>query len=103
MRETRKKWFVIETDVDGSWMDCTDCYTMGDAVQKALRIWEYAYSLKDRKHRRIEVALLWAVYDEDEEKWFPIFDLDEEYAPETMEGEYAGAYTPVLNLGVSED
>lgn len=103
MRETRKKWFVIETDTDGSWMDCTDCYTMGDAVQKALRIWEYTYSLKDRKHRRIEVALLWAVYDEDEGKWIPIFDLDEEYDPETMEGEYAGAYTPVLNLGVSEN
>ena len=31
------RWFVIETDVDGSWMDCTDCYTMGDAVQKARR------------------------------------------------------------------
>ena len=103
MRETRKKWFVIETDTDGSWMDCTDCYTMGDAVQKALRIWEYTYSLKDRKHRRIEVALLWAVYDVDEGNWIPIFDWDEEYDPATMEGEYAGAYTPVLNLGVSED
>ena len=31
------KWFVIETDVDGSWMDFTYCYTMGDAVQKARR------------------------------------------------------------------
>lgn len=103
MRKTRKKWFVIETDVDGSWMDFTYCYTMGDAVQKALHVWRCGYSLKDRKHRRIEVAELWAVYDEDDEEWVPIFDLDEEYDPETMEGEYAGAYTPVLNLGVSED
>ena len=31
------RWFVIETDVDGSWMDFTDCYTMGDAGQKARR------------------------------------------------------------------
>ena len=61
------KWFVIETDTDGSRMDYTYCYTMSDAVQKALLVWRCGYSPKDRKHRRIEVALLWAVYDEGEE------------------------------------
>lgn len=104
MRKTRKKWFVIEADVEWNWMHFTAYETWKEASQTANYFWEYVrHSPLDRKHRRIEVALLWAVYDEDEEKWFPIFDLDEEYAPETMEGEYAGAYTPVLNLGVSED
>ena len=93
------KWFVIEADVDGSWMDYTYCYTMGDAVQKALRVWRYGYSPKDRKHRRIEVALLWAVYDEGEENWFPMLEDDEGFDRESMEGHWIGAYNPVLTIG----
>ena len=96
------KWFVIETDVDGSWMDFTYCYTMGDAVQKALRVWRCGYSLKDRKHRRIEVADLWAVYDEDEERWIPMLDFDEGFDRESMEGHWIGAYNPVLTFGPDE-
>ena len=49
-----------------------------------MRIWEYTYSLKDRKHRRIEVAELWAVYDEDEERWFPIMETDEGFDRDLM-------------------
>ena len=96
------RWFVIETDVDGSWMDFTDCYTMGVAVQKALRVWRYGYSLKDRKHRRIEVAELWAVYDEDEEKWFPVMETDEGFDRDLMEGNWIGSYTPSFTFGPDE-
>ena len=32
MRETRKKWFVIETDTDGSWMNFTACETWTKAI-----------------------------------------------------------------------
>lgn len=93
------KWFVIEEDVDGSWMDYTYCYTMGDAVQKALHVWRCGYSLKDRKQRRIEVALLWAVYDEGEENWFPMMETDEGFDRDLMEGHWIGAYNPVLTIG----
>ena len=93
------KWFVIESDVDGSWMDFTYCYTMGDAVQKALRVWRCGYSLKDRKHRMIQVAELWAVYDEDEERWFPMMETDEGFDRKSMEGYWIGAYNSVLTIG----
>ena len=96
------KWFVIETDTDGSWMDYTYCYTMSDAVQKALLVWRYGYSPKDRKHRRIEVALLWAVYDEGEENWFPMMETDEGFDRDLMEGKWIGSYTPSFTFGPEE-
>ena len=96
------KWFVIEADVDGSWMDYTYCYTMSDAVQKALLVWRYGYSPKDRKHRRIEVALLWAVYDEGEENWFPMMETDEGFDRDLMEGNWIGSYTPSFTFGPEE-
>lgn len=101
MRETRKKWFVIVTEMwEQEWHYAHD--SMDEAVKDAENQWNSMCS-KDREHQFIQVAELWAVFDEDEGKWIPIFDWDEEYDPATMEGEYAGAYTPVLNLGVSED
>ena len=68
----------------------------------ALRIWEYTYSLKDRKHRRIEVAELWAVYDGDEERWFPIMETDEGFDRDLMEGNWIGSYTPSFTFGPDE-
>lgn len=93
------KWFVIETDVDGSWMHYTYCYTMSDAVKKALLVWRCGYSLKDRKHRRIEVAELWAVYDESEKRWFPMMETDEGFDRDLMEGKWIGSYTPSFTFG----
>ena len=96
------KWFVIETDTDGSWMDYTYCYTMSDAVQKSLLVWRLGYSPKDRKHRRIEVALLWAVYDEGEENWFPMMETDEGFDRDLMEGKWIGSYTHSFKFGPEE-
>ena len=96
------KWFVIETDTDGSWMDYTYCYTMSDAVQKALHVWRLGCSPKDRTHRRIEVALLCAAYDEGEENWFPMMETDEGFDRDLMEGNWIGSYTPSFTFGPDE-
>ena len=96
------KWFVIETDTDGSRMGYTYCYTMDDAVQKALHVWRLGCSPKDRKHRRIEVAELWAVYDECEENWFPMMETDEGFDRDLMEGNWIGSYTPSFTFGPEE-
>ena len=93
------KWFVIEADVDGSWMDFTACETWKEASEIAKHFWEYACSPKDRKHRRIEVADLWAVYDEDEERWFPMMETDEGFDRDLMEDNWIGSYTPSFTFG----
>lgn len=93
------KWFVIETETNWSRQYYTDWDSMEDARNAAERIWEYAYSRKDRKHRRIEVALLAAVWDEDKGKWIPMLEDDEGFDREFMEGYWIGAYNPVLTIG----
>lgn len=96
------RWFVIETETNWLRQYCTACESMEDARYAAGRIWEYAYSSRDRKHRRIEVAELWAVYDEDEEKWFPIMETDEGFDRDLMEGNWIGSYTPSFTFGPEE-
>ena len=93
------KWFVIETETNWSRQYYTDWDSMADARNAAERIWKYAYSLKDRKHRRIEVAELWAVYDEGEENWFPMMETDEGFDRDLMEGNWIGSYTPSFTFG----
>lgn len=93
------KWFVIETETNWSRQYYTDWDSMEDARNAAERIWEYAYSRKDRKHRRIEVAELWAFRNEYMEKWLPMTEIDEGFDRESMEGYWIGAYNPVLTIG----
>ena len=96
------KWFVIETETNWSIQYLTACESMDDAKYTAGRIWEYAYSPKDRKHSIIEVAELWAVWDEDDKKWNPMYETDEGFDRESMEGHWIGAYNPVLTIGPDE-
>lgn len=97
------KWFVIEADTEWNWMHFTAYETWKEASQTANHFWEYVrHSPLDRKHRRIEVALLWAVYDEGEENWFPMMEIDEGFDRESMEGHWIGAYNPVLTIGPDE-
>lgn len=93
------KWFVIEADVDGSWMDFKACDFIYEAEQRAWKIWDYAYSTNDRKHRRIEIARLWAVQDEGSRMWFPMLETDKAFDRENMEGYWIGSYNPVFTLG----
>lgn len=96
------KWFVIETETNWSRQYYTDWDSMEDARNAAEHIWKYAYSRKDRKHRRIEVAELWAMRNEYMEKWLPMMEIDEGFDRESMEGHWIGAYNPVLTIGPDE-
>lgn len=93
------KWFVIETETNWSRQYYTACGSLYESGNAARRIWENCYSPIDRKHRRIEVALLAAVWDEDKGKWIPMLEDDEGFDREFMEGYWIGAYNPVLTIG----
>lgn len=94
------KWFVIESDTEWNWMHFTAYETWKEASQAANHFWEYVrHSPLDRKHRRIEVAELWAVWDEDDKKWNPMYEVDEGFDRDLMEGKWIGSYTPSFTIG----
>ena len=96
------KWFVIETETNWSRQYYTDWNSMEDARNAAERICEYAYSPADRKHRRIEIALLWATQDKGSIMWFPMLETDEAFDRDLMEGNWIGSYTPSFTFGPEE-
>ncbi len=98
-REVKKMWFVIDTKKDWTqqWIEAFD--TEEDARKAAEVQWDYLTD-KEKQERFIHVAEMDAVYDEDEMKWMPVQEWDDEFEQGMS---YIGAYNPVMVLSTDDE